>query len=67
LRYLLAQISRGRTDKHLHRKQTTSDQPFLRRIAQAKSNIHTILNLVANAIIELNVRLHLGIKSAILI
>jgi hypothetical protein len=66
-RTVLAQIGRGGTDHQLHRKKATCDQSLLRRVTKAKSDIHPILDPVANAIIELNVGLYLWIEPAILV
>ena len=56
-RPVLAQIARSSTDDQLHRKQPTCNQAFFRRVGKAESDIHPILDPVADAIVELNVGL----------
>lgn len=64
---IFAQITGRGTDDQLHRKQAPGDQAFLRRIAQTEANVDALLDPVSDAVIELDVGLHLGIKAQVFV
>ncbi|MNQ52650.1 hypothetical protein D3C85_666740 [compost metagenome] len=64
---MFAQIGGGGADDELQGKQAACDQPVLRREPDPKAHIDSLLYPVADTVIELHIRLDLGVEPAVLV
>ena len=57
-------VGRRRADDRLQRKQPARDDAFLWRDTNPEADVHAVFHPVPESVVELNIRLHIGIALA---